>query len=151
MEGRGDRERKGVDNSSCIGNSNKIYHSFVNLSTMRKCDRQPGGVFANRSGSAATAGSAVGRRRGESGTEGGGVVGNRTVSANESWRRIAICNFMAVSLETEGAQEQATKQAGAQPKDQGEQGGERSSSRSRSRNRSRETATDIAAIQNKPI
>lgn len=80
-----------------------------------------------------------------------GVGGNRTVSGNESWRRIAICNFMAVSLETEGAQEQATKQAGAQPKDQGEQGGERSSGRSRSRNRSRETATDIAAIQNKPI
>lgn len=54
---------------------------------------------------------------------------------------------MAASLETEGAQEQATKQAGAQPKDQGEQGGGGSSSR----NRSRETATDIAAIQNKPI
>lgn len=38
--------------------------------------------------------------------EGGEERGHRTVSGNESWRRIAICNFMAASLETEGAQEQ---------------------------------------------
>lgn len=146
-----------MDNSSCIGNSNKIYHSFVTLSTMRNV-RQ-----AARAASLPTGAVqrqlrvvAAGSRRGETGTGGGCVAGNRTVSGNESWRRIAICNFMAASLETEGAQkEHRSKQLSKQERNQrirvNRGGGSSISSRSSSRNRSRETATDIAAIQNKPI
>lgn len=54
--------------------------------------------------------------------------GAAAVSANESWRRIAICNFMAAQLETQGAQDRETK-----------------------RTAEAAAATEAPAIQNKPI
>lgn len=68
-----------------------------------------------------------------------------TVSANESWRRIAICNFMAAQLKTEEAQgAAATKRATAATEKCRKEQKQLCSGGA-------EVATEAAAIQNKPI